>query len=142
MMQTDYKPTCSNDIEADSAEDLYKVYYRFYQRMKEERNVELTNSPFIPMRIQKLVIETFNNGVLKESENPSSLISAFILRLIKEQRSAGKGCCFVVPSIIDLANFFGIYQTEIRRAFWKLRMQGYDFMIPKDGGNITLWSHP
>lgn len=138
MMQQAFNPNYSDKMVED-ADDLLKVYYQFYHKMKQERDGQ--TMPFVPMRIKLLELEGFSIGVLRESENPSYLIAAYLHRIINEQKPKNRGCCFIIPSLLELSEFFGIVQTEIRRAFWRLRMQGYDFAIPNNMEHIALWSN-
>lgn len=100
----------------------------------------------------ELSADVFGNKVLplnaldplpaRESlEDASNTLAQYFEKVLQKQQMA-TGCYILMPSLNSLARFFDVPLNELRKAFWKLKRHGYDFVMPGDYGNISVWPNP
>ncbi len=102
-----------------------------------------TNPQFI-VRSKVIGLHHFVPVVLNNSDSVSSQIAAYLSHLLDsqiEEQGLSPGCCFLIPSLSTLSEFFNVSIEEIRYAFRKLKIMGHDHIIPGYYGNISIWAY-
>lgn len=105
------------------SDNLYYLYYR-WRRIKQD-----TSRPFVPMRIRTLVLENKCPLHISGNDEAGIFISAYLVRLINEQKTEGASCV-LLPTVNRLSEFFGVTEASAKDAYERLGKNGYQLNMP------------
>jgi hypothetical protein len=117
------------------SDNLYYLYYRWTRRKQE------SETPFIPMRMTSMTLEEACPVYLKGNKEAGVFISAYLVRLIHEQKTEGISC-MMLPSVARLTEFFNVPEADVKDAFTKLQKNGYELTLPQNDDESVMLVKP
>ena len=97
--------------------------------------------PICSRRCKVLTVEDLQPLYFQHSNKVSRYIADYFLELI-ETHQAMMEYSFLLPSLSSLSEFFNVKESEVQKAFHRLKLYGHDSFMPGYYSPVSLWTSP